>query len=220
MGSRERGADRGTRTARRDLVAIGGEIRAARVSAGLSLGSVGRAAGMSYSQVGRIERAVHANVSAKQLARIGAVVGLDVRIRAFPGPAPLRDAAQIALLNRLRGRLNPILTLRTEVPLPVDGDQRAWDAMITGFIPQGPTLPAEAETRVYDFQAQTRRIMLKCRDADIGHILLAVAGTRTNRLAVKAAGSAVPEMFPISAREALAALAAGRHPGGSALIFL
>lgn len=107
------------------------------------------------------------------------------------------------------------------MPLPVDGDQRAWDAMIIGFVtPHAPMLPAEAETRIYDFQAQTRRIMLKCRDAGFDHVLLAVAGTRSNRRAVKAAGTVVAEMFPVSARQALAAIAAGEHPGGSALIFL
>lgn len=76
---------------------------------------MGRAVAMSYTQVGRIERAVHPNVTATQLARVGAVVGLDVRVRAFPGPAPLRDSAQLAVLDRLRARLHPNLTLRTEV---------------------------------------------------------------------------------------------------------
>jgi hypothetical protein len=176
---------------------------------------------MSYSQVGRVERAVHLNVSATQLARIGAVVGLDVRVRAFPGPAPLRDAAQLALLDRLRVALHPHLSLRTEVPLPIEGDQRAWDAMIKGFS-QGPsaTLPAEAETRIHDFQAQTRRIMLKCRDAGLDHVLLVVAGTRSNRRAITDAGAVVWELFPVPARSALASLAAGEHPGGSALVFL
>ena len=176
---------------------------------------------MSYSQVGRIERAAHLNVSATQLARIGAVVGLDVRVRAFPGPAPLRDAAQLALLDRLRKMLHPGLTMRTEVPLPIDGDQRAWDAMIRGFPgPRTATLPAEAETKIHDFQAQTRRIALKCRDAGIDDVLLVVAGTRSNRRAIAAAGATVRELFPVPARSAVDALAAGSHPGGSALIFL
>jgi hypothetical protein len=176
---------------------------------------------MSYTQVGRIERAVHANVTTVQLGRIGAVVGLDVRVRAFPGPAPLRDAAQLALLDRLRTRLHPDLILRTEVPLPIEGDQRAWDGMIKGFrAPQPLTLPAEAETRIHDFQSQTRRIMLKCRDAGFDHVLLVVAGTRSNRQAIAGAQAAVAELFPIAGRSALAALAAGEHPGGSALVFL
>ncbi len=221
MSSKERAVDRGLRTARHDLLVVGTDIRTARVSAGLSLRAVGRAVGMSYTQVGRIERAVHENVSAMQIARIGAVVGLDVRLRAFPGPAALRDAGQLALLDRLRARLHPDLTLQTEVPLPIERDQRAWDGMIRGFIaPATSTLPAEVETRIHDFQAQTRRIMLKCRDAGIEHVLLVVAGTRTNRRAIRAAQSAVDELFPVPERVALAALGAGAHPGGSALVFL
>lgn len=176
---------------------------------------------MSYTQVGRIERAVHPNVSATQLARIGAVVGLDVRLRAYPGPVPLRDATQLALIDRLRTWLHPGLAMRTEVPLPLERDQRAWDGVISGFVsPAAPILPAEAETRIHDFQAQTRRIMLKCRDAGLDHVLLVVSGTRSNRLAVRSAGAAVTELFPVPGRDALAALAAGQHPGGSALVFL
>lgn len=190
------------------------------MSAGLSLRAVGRAVGLSYTQVGRIERAVQPKVSAVHLARIAAVVGLDVRIRAYPGPAPLRDAAQLALLDRLRVRLHHDLKLRTEVPLPIDGDQRAWDGMVDGFAPAAAKLPAEAETRIHDFQAQTRRIALKRRDAGFDHVLLVVAATRRNREAVKAAGAVVNELFPVPARTALAALAAGQHPGGSALVFL
>ena len=182
------------------------------MSAGLSLGTAGRAVGMSYTQVGRIERAIHSNVSATQLARIGAVVGLDIRIRAFPGATPLRDAAQLALLDRLRARWHPDLTVSTEVPLPLDGDPRAWDAMIAGFTEPAATLPTEAETRIHALQAQTRRIMLKGRDEGFDHVLLAVAATRTNRLAIREAGAAVAELFPLPARLALRALALGEHP--------
>ena len=176
---------------------------------------------MSYTQVGRIERAAHPNVSATQLARIGAVVGLDVRVRTFPGPTRLRDSGQLALLDRLRACLHPELQLRTEVPLPIEGDQRAWDGMIRGLLgPPATFLPAEAETRIHDVQAQTRRIMLKCRDAGIHHVLLVVAGTRTNRNAIRTAQATVDELFPVPESVALAALAAGAHPGGSALVFL
>ncbi len=111
--------------------------------------------------------------------------------------------------------------MQTEVPLQIDGDQRAWDAMILGLLPPPATfLPAEAETRIHDFQAQTRRITLKCRDSAIDHVLLVVAGTRTNRRAIRAAGAAVGELFPVPERAAMAALASGKHPGGSALVFL
>lgn len=136
MSDRERAADRGSRLARHDLVTIGADLRTSRLMAGKTLRDVGRAAGMSYSQVGRVERAVLPSVTLRQLARIGAVVGLDVRVRTYPGPTPLRDAAQIALMDRLRVRLAATQTMRTEVPIPIEGDLRAWDAVIAGFEPR------------------------------------------------------------------------------------
>ena len=120
----ERAADRGSRRARQDLIAAGLDIRAARLMVGKTLREVGRAVGMSYSQVGRMERAASPNVTVVRLAKVGAVVGLDVRLRTNLGPVPLRDAGQIALLDRLRRRIAPTLTLRTEVPLPIHGDLR------------------------------------------------------------------------------------------------
>jgi hypothetical protein len=81
-------------------------------------------------------------------------------------------------------------------------------------------MPVEAETRVADAQAVMRKLALKLRDGGVDHLLLIVADTRANRDAIAAAGMAVRELFPISPRRALRALAAGRHPGGSALVFL
>jgi transcriptional regulator with XRE-family HTH domain len=220
MPDRERAADHGSSLARKDLMAIGADLKAARRMAGRSQRDVGRAAGMSYSQVGRIERAALPTASVHQLARFGAVVGLDVRVRGYPGRKPLRDAAQLALLERLRRRLSPRLSFRTEVPLPIEGDFRAWDAVIGGFGPPATALHVEGETRLYDAQAQLRRIALKARDGGADTVLLVLANTRTNRAAVRAAGKMIDEAYPIRARQALAALRAGRHPGGSALVFV
>jgi transcriptional regulator with XRE-family HTH domain len=223
MPARERAVDRGTRVARRDLAATGADLRNARISAGLTLEDVGRAVGLSGSQVGRIERSRHEAVTVAQLAKIGAVVGLDVRIRAYPGPDPIRDAAQTALLSRLRERLHPALTFRTEVPLPIGNDLRAWDGVVGGLrggdeLPR--VIPTEAETRIHDVQAQFRRIERKARDAEIEHVIVVILDTPSNRAAIRAAAPILADRFPISARQALAALARGEHPGGSALIFL
>ena len=174
---------------------------------------------MSSSQISRIEGARLPSVSVIQLARVGAVVGLDVRVRAYPGPVPIRDAGQVALLDRLRARLLPALRVRTEVPIPIEGDLRAWDAVIDGF-EDGSPLHVEAETRLYDIQGQQRRIALKTRDGGADVVMLVVADTPRNREAVRVAGPAFTEQYPVAARAALAALAAGRHPGGAALVFL
>lgn len=220
MPDRERAADRGSRVAQRDLVAVGAELRTARIMTGKTQQDVGRAVRMSYSHVGRIERAALPSATVMQLARIGAVVGLDVRVRAYPGGSPLRDAGQIALLDRLRERLSRNLKMRTEVPLQIEGDQRAWDAVIVGFEPAADPLHAEGQTRLYDAQAQLRRIALKARDSGVDTVLVVIADTPRNRAAVRAAGSMLTEAYPIRPRAALSALAAGRHPGGSALVFI
>ena len=179
--------------------------------------------GLSASQIGRIERARHEAVTAVQLSRIGAVVGLDVRIRAYPGPDPIRDAAQMALLSRFRERLHPSLTFRTEVPLPIENDPRAWDGIVGGFRGDDERrrfIPTEAETRIHDIQAQFRRIELKVRDAGLEHVIVLIADTPANRAAIRAAIGVLADRFPISARRALTALGHGEHPRGSALIFL
>jgi transcriptional regulator with XRE-family HTH domain len=220
MPDRERAADRGTRRARQDLAAVGTEIRTARIMMGATQRDVGRAVGLSYSQVGRIERSASPNVSVEHLARIGSVVGLDVRVRAYPGPVRMRDAGQLAVLGRLRARLAPSLAIRAEVAVPIEGDQRAWDAVIDHFEPPGPALHTEVETRLYDAQAQLRRIALKARDAGVDTVLLVVAETPRNRAAVRELGSLIADTYPVAPRTALACLARGEHPGGSALVFI
>jgi len=215
--------DRADRIARQDLERLGTELRQARVMAGLSLADVGRTVGVSRSALSRIERAQAPGAPIGNVVRVGVVVGLDVRVRAYPGGDPLRDIAQIRLLERLRARLPPEVTFRTEVPLPPIGDRRAWDAWIDGLAGppiDGVGLAVEAETRIADFQAQSRRLLLKMRDGGVDSVLLIVADTRANHAAIAAAGTAVPELFPVTRRRALAALAAGEHPGGSALVFL
>ena len=219
MATRERAADRGARLARQDLEAVVAEIHRARLGLDLTLEEVGRAVGLSYSEVGRIERGVLRHTSVQHVVRIGAVVGLDVRLKAYPGPARLRDAAQLALLDRFRARLPPGLTIRTEVPLRAAGDQRGWDMTIDGLEPPG-RLRVEGVTRLLDAQAQIRPLFQKLRDDGGDHLLLLLADTRRNRAAARLAASALAELFPVAPRAAWAALEVGRYPGGSACLFV
>ena len=180
-----------------------------------------RAAGISAPQISRIEYGVLTSVTVDQLARLGAAVGVDVRVHTYPGPDPALDAGQLALIGRLRERLPSSVSIRVEVPLPTTGDQRAWD-LVLGGLRDGPmpTIPIDAETRLIDLQAQIRRIQLKLRDSGFDSVILLVADTRLNRAALVAAGGALATEFPISSRRALAALGQGRHPGASAIVFL
>jgi transcriptional regulator with XRE-family HTH domain len=223
MTSRERPVDRGSRIARSDLTRVGVELRIARTAAGLSLDAVGAAAGLSGPQVSRIERGMVAHGNVLRLARIGAVVGLDVRVRAFPGPDPVRDVGQLRLLTRFAARLPPHVTLRAEVPISLGDDQRAWDGRVDGLEPVGSGgrhLVVEADTRLADVQAQLRRLRQKCRDGGEPHVLWVLAETRANRAAIDAASAILTDLFPVSGRDAMRSLAAGRHPGGSAIVFL
>lgn len=223
MPTRERAQDRAARSARADLIRVGTDLRLARVNAGLSLAEVGRAAGISGSQVSRIERAIGGAIGVLQLARIGGAVGLRVRIQAYPDGDPLRDVAHIRLFERFRPRLHADLGIRSEVPLPRTGDPRAWDAWLSGLrTPDGRRIgrPVEGETRIVDAQAQLRRLALKLRDGGQDAVILLVADTKANRAAIRAAGDLIAELFPVPARRALVALAAGKDPGGSTLIFV
>lgn len=174
---------------------------------------------MSGSQVSRIERGLAPTATVVQLARLGAVVGLDVRVHAYPGPEPIRDAAQVRLIGRFLAKISPTLAFRAEVPLPAPGDLRAWDGWISGFI-DGDGIPLEADTRIADYQAKLRRITSKMRDAGVRDLIWIVADTRANRAALDIAGPTVRERFPVPRRVAWRALAAGRHPGGSVLVLL
>ena len=156
------------------------------------------------------------DLTTEDVAALGAVVGLEVRLRAYPAGDAIRDAGQVRLLERLRARLHPSLRWRTEVPLPIEGDLRAWDAVIGGKTWQ---LALDAETVIDDIQALERRLALKRRDGGVDHVILLVADTARNRRALTSAPAAFADL-PLRTREILAALRDERDPGGSGIVIL
>jgi transcriptional regulator with XRE-family HTH domain len=205
------------RRAQRMRAELGEELRDARVAAGLSQERLASVISISPSEVGRIERGEAPWASIDVLARHGSAVGLDVRIRAYPGGSPLRDGAHVALLGAFRSLLHRRLIFRTEVPLPGSGDLRAWDGVVVGA---GDPIGVEAEMRIRDWQRLERRLALKQRDAAVTRIVLLVADTRTNRVALAAVGAGLAASFPVPAQAMLAALREGRDPGGSSIVVL
>jgi transcriptional regulator with XRE-family HTH domain len=220
MGSRERPSDRGRRRANDAFRRLGQEHRLARVGAGLSLREVGAASAASHQQLSRFERGQLARVSIPELGAWCSVVGLDLSIRAYPAGDPLRDRAQMQLLDRLRARLHPSLRWRADVPLPIEGDLRAWDAEITGRRPSPWRARVEAETRIADGQALERRLSLKDRDDPTGHLILLVSDTRTNRRALASIRTGLDALVPLGTREVMAALGAGKDPGRGGIVIL
>jgi len=162
----------------------------------------------------RFERGELEHLSVAELGAWCAVVGLELALRAYPAGDLCRDRAQLALLERFRPRLHPSQGWATEVPLPIDGDLRTWDAMIRG---DGWRLPVDAETALDDLQAAERRLTLKLRDGGADHVILLVADTRRNRRALASAPGAFADL-PLRTREILNALGSGLHPGGSVIV--
>jgi len=190
------------------------------MGAGLSIRDVAAASGASHQQIMRFERGDLDRVSITAVGTWCAVVGLDFSIRAYPAGDPIRDRAQLALLERLRSRLHPILRWQAEVPLPIEGDLRAWDAEILGREPNPWRARVEAETRIADGQALERRLGLKTRDDPVGHLILLVSDTRANRTALRVIQPGLRALLPLGTRAMLATLSIGRDPGAGGVVVL
>ena len=217
MAANERFVGRARRLGREAVEKVGREIHDARVALGLSQAEVARKAGLSRPKVGRIERGDHAKASLTELVPVAAVVGLELSVKAFPVGTAYRDRAHAALLERFRRLLHAALKWATEIPLPNPGDLRAWDAMVTGT---DFRVGIEAETRARDGQALERRINSKQRDGLVDAVILVLADTRSNRAFLRERSASFDASFPVSASDALSALAAGRCPGGNAVVLV
>jgi transcriptional regulator with XRE-family HTH domain len=154
MGSRERAIDVGAARAREILARLPADARSARLANGLGQADVASALGISVAQYSRIERGLSPDLKVATAVRLFAVLGLDLSIRAYPAGDAIRDVAHAALLERLHLACHRSIVWRTEVPFPLSGDLRAWDATAVC-----PALRAgvEAETRIRDVQALDRR---------------------------------------------------------------
>lgn len=199
----------------RDLVTqLGRELRLARVARGLSQRLVAQAVGISQTQYSRIERGIY-RTEVVVLARISAAVGLDLSIRLYPGGEPIRDAAHVRLLERFRALVGEAWRWAAEVPLPMPGDRRAWDRLLTGA---GIRIGIEAETRPTDMQDLQRRLALKKRDGGVDRLILVLPNTAWCRQLLRL--NDIETTFPVPGAVALRALAAGRDPGGDAIILI
>lgn len=215
MPPKHRRADRGSHQGRFLLRTLADELRNARQNAGVSQESVGRAVGVTGVHVGRIEQAEVAGASVALFARLFAVLGMRLSVRAYPEGPPIRDVAHARLLARLKAELPATVTLRTEVPLRLDRDQRAWDGEIE--TPRG-TCKLEAETVLHDLQATERRIALKMADDHVERVILLVSDTRRNRGVLAEFRELVAARFPLDTRPVLRSLRAGELPERSGIV--
>lgn len=217
MPAAERRADRGRRQAQRTLVTLGEELRQARVTAGLSQRQLAAASGARQALVSLVERGQATRASVLVLATLFAVLGQRLSVRPYPDGSPLRDEAHARLLARFRDRLPAGATMRTEVPVGIPGDGRAWDAEV-GM--DGARCTVEAETALGDLQAVDRRIALKMADGQVDHVLLLVADTHRNRRVLREFRHLLVDRYPLDTRAIMIALRAGRCPGASGIAVL
>jgi len=220
MPTVERLITQGTRRGERALLMLGEEYRDKRVAVGLSQQRVAGAAGISRSSYIRIERGRMDRLSIVTASRIAAVLGLDLSVRSYPGPNPMRDAAHAERLARVLRHVRPPLTCQLEAPLRQhEGrpfEQRAWDAVAQSL---GRRTAFEMEMRLRDGQALERRIELKRRDDPVDSLVLLVADTKSNRQVLREN----PTLFASLARMTIGSvtrmLREGHHPP-SALVLV
>jgi hypothetical protein len=217
MGSRVTRLNRALEDTRRIIGVIGREIRNARHTSGVSQRAAGRAVDISHAQFGRIERGEIDGLTILQASRACAAIGLKLVVRVYPDSDAVLDTPQLALLDRFRRRLGAGATWFREVPLPIPGDRRAWDAVVEIG---GNRFAIEAEARLRDLQALERRIALKQRDGAMGVIVLLVNDTASNRTVLRMHERDLRTSLPLDGRAILAAIDDGRAPAASGIVVM
>ena len=166
--------------------------------------------------LGRIERGLVPNLSLAQACTAAAVVGLRLSVRAYPDGDPIRDAGQ-GIAGAVSPAPPPRAGWRTEVPMPIPGDRRAWDArVVIGARRAG----CEAEMQLIDLQALERRLALKVRDGDVDILLLVVPNLVRNQHVLRLHREELRSLLPLDSREVLASLRAGSLPTASGIVVL
>lgn len=218
MGVRERPADLGAHDAERMLVDARREICEARLAAGLSQAAVARAAGMSPSAYGRWERGELSRICVAHVASAARAVGLSASLRFYSAGSPVRDAGQLRLEADLVNVLGVGPGFRSEVPIPIPGDLRAWDGVVSD---DRAMAFVECEVHLRDVQALARRAELKLRDDPrSGVLILVVRDSRHNRDVLAEQREMLRPLLPLDSPALLRALRAGRLPPASGLLTL
>jgi transcriptional regulator with XRE-family HTH domain len=218
MPVRQGPIDLGDGDARRLFSSCGADLRETRLALGRSQRSIARAAGLSPSRLGRIERGEVRSPSLPAICRVARVLGLSLSMRLYPAGSAVRDAGQLALEGRFESVLGSGLSFPREVVLPIADDPRAWDGAVVSS--EGMAF-VDAETRIGDVQTLARRLGTKLRDDPRSDILiLAVARSAHNLRVLRDHREALRDLLPLDGAAIARALRAGRLPHASGIIVL
>ena len=111
---------------------IGGELRHARLSRGLTQAAVAAALSVSRSVISRVELGEAVELGIDRLVRHAAVVGLRPSVKLYPVGGGLRDVAQATYIAKFVARIGKAWRVRLDVPVPIRGDLRAVDIFLYG----------------------------------------------------------------------------------------
>lgn len=197
----------------------GREVLLARTNLGLSRERAAALAGVSHETQKRVEEG-DPNVGLMTLCRVCEAAGLDISVRAFPGVTPtLRDAGQLAIAEHLRELASPVWQIALEVPI---AGGRSADMVFFG-----PTeiILAEIERMAEDYQAQYRaaeakRLALQEQHGRQVRLVLVVADTRRNRVAIAPHLPLIQSALPASSRDVLRAVKSGSSLGRDGLLWV
>jgi transcriptional regulator with XRE-family HTH domain len=219
MANRNRPVYEAELLSERQIAELGADLRGARIAAGKTQPDVGRAIGLSKSQVCRIERGQVRRVTYRRLAQFAGAVGLRLYLKAYPGGRRLLDEPQLGLFRDLQARAHPSWKWSTEVPMPMLGDLRAADARSVAASGRC-TVVYELWTRVSDVQGQFRAAQLKKRDLGADRLIIVVRATHSNRRALRLAEPVIASDFPLRTRTVMKALSEGRCPEADGIVLL
>jgi hypothetical protein len=155
------------------------------------------------------------------LSEIASVLGLELSIGLHPIGDPIRDSGQRAVGRRLSSVIGPAWRVTDEAPLPIAGDQRAWDKLLRLRDSEPLHLVGvDIESRIRDIQALVRRTRLREKDGRVDAILVVLGDTATNRRLADELREALGPDYATPPREILAALRDGRRLPGSGVILI
>ena len=217
MATRTRALDEARRLWNRLAHEVGDQLRTGRHILGITQTALGAVIGVSQSEISRRELGRSRRLTGAQLAVHAAGVGLKVSVKLWPIGGGVRDAAQARYIAAFVARVGRPWKVTLEAPLPIAGDLRAVDVLLTAG---GVRIAVEVITRLADLQAQVRAAQAKARDIGATRLILAIAGTHANRNALFAVRASLIASFDLDSRRLMADLAAGRDPGRDGMVLL